>query len=667
MLRIAGTRLVQKSVQIQKSSRSLVTSAQKRALNKNQIKGDSNVKGSQTSVATKSEKGPTSGATTTNVKSEDGGGGSLVTGGAVVAFIIAGGAIAYQQDLLPAAITDLIQSKEDANAIPVQNTVVKEEINTVEAATNDEKETLTTKEEEVPESKKESGTIKETEESVVTGPNRVTLQDMALTFPPKVNRPAPIIPPVEHSPNAHRVSVEKLNQEFPSYRAKLSTSKEENVSSQAVIESKPSEENVTKETEMSSEAPAEQSIITTISAEEAAKELHSTSVLDSSNDLHKAVLMLRQDLDKSFLDDLDTLSNTELKIRLIRMVNEMTDRGRFEAVRWKEMLDLKEKEIADKYLTILQQQRHQFEDLLATSLREREDELTRQTNEILKQKDDSIHSLLEATTTSQQQEHQTELKSQLELLEKDLTTKKEAEYQSLLSKEKESFSTELEEHVQQIEKLLKAVAYLEDVANASRTFQKTSQEAHTISAAALALSDKLETSLPLSQELVTLKAVVSISDEDTLIRSTLDTIPKKATEKGVPTVSMLQRRFEHVWDMARTAAFVPSDQVGLGAQFVGKLFSALKFDTVAQPTLEDEVPPSDGENPEYILKLAKSNVENGNLEKAIELLKLLDKTSQIRFTVGDWMNDAEDRVTLEKALKVVKMECALLNANMAKK
>ena len=304
---------------------------------------------------------------------------------------------------------------------------------------------------------------------------------------------------------------------------------------------------------------------------------------------------------------------------------------------------------------------------MATRVREKEDELTRQTNEILKQKDESIHSLLEAATTSQQEEHEAHLKSQLQLLEKDLVTKKDAEYQNLLSKEKESFLTELEEHVQQIEKLSKVVANLEDVANASRTFQKTSQEAHTISAAALALSDKLETSLPLGQELATLKAVVSISDEDTVIRSTLESIPKNANEKGVPTVTMLQRRFEHVWDMARTAAFVPSDQVGLGAQFVGKLFSALKFDTVAQPTLDGSVAPSNGENPEYILKLAKNNVENGNLEQAIDLLKLLDKTSQIRFTVRDWMDDAEDRVTLEKALKVVKMECALLNANMAKK
>ena len=350
MLRTAGTRLIKKSLQIEKSSRSLVTSAQKRALNQNQIKGDTTGKVSQSSATTNSAKAPTSGTGTTNVKENDGGSGSLATGGAVVALLLAGGGVAYQQDLLPASVTNFIQPKKDANDVPLQNADVKEENSTDGVATEDENVALPTKEEEVPESKNEIETAKKTQESDMAGPNRVTLQDMALTFPPKVNRPIPVIPPVKHSPNAHRVSVEKLNQEFPPYQAKLNTSEEENNSSETENVPKDSEDIVTQETETLSEASAEKSVVTvtTTTAEEAAKELHSTSVLDSSNDLHKAMLMLQQDLDKSFLDNLDTLSNTELKIRLIRMVNEMTDRGRFEAVRWKEMLDLKEKEIADK-------------------------------------------------------------------------------------------------------------------------------------------------------------------------------------------------------------------------------------------------------------------------------------------------------------------------------
>ena len=53
----------------------------------------------------------------------------------------------------------------------------------------------------------------------------------------------------------------------------------------------------------------------------------------------------------------------------------------------------------------------------------------------------------------------------------------------------------------------------------------------------------------------------------------------------------------------------------------------------------------------------------GELEESVGELDKLE--GQAAFTVSDWKTSAMDRVAVEKALKVIKMECALLNKNMS--
>lgn len=53
----------------------------------------------------------------------------------------------------------------------------------------------------------------------------------------------------------------------------------------------------------------------------------------------------------------------------------------------------------------------------------------------------------------------------------------------------------------------------------------------------------------------------------------------------------------------------------------------------------------------------------GELEESVSELDKLK--GQAAFTVRDWKSAAMDRIAVEKALKVIKMECALLNKNMS--
>jgi hypothetical protein len=50
------------------------------------------------------------------------------------------------------------------------------------------------------------------------------------------------------------------------------------------------------------------------------------------------------------------------------------------------------------------------------------------------------------------------------------------------------------------------------------------------------------------------------------------------------------------------------------------------------------------------------------LEQAVEELNKLPSNGQAAFTVKDWKKDAVERVAVDKALRTIKVECALLNS-----
>lgn len=83
------------------------------------------------------------------------------------------------------------------------------------------------------------------------------------------------------------------------------------------------------------------------SVEDATRELQSAHSDESSATLQKAHQALRASIDESLYSDLDNLSVSELKIRIVQLGTEMTERTKWEAVRLKEFLAMKEKEVAE--------------------------------------------------------------------------------------------------------------------------------------------------------------------------------------------------------------------------------------------------------------------------------------------------------------------------------
>lgn len=475
--------------------------------------------------------------------------------------------------------------------------------------------------------------------------NRVT----TISFPPAdPNRPPQTIPPVVHDPNGSRVDIEWF---YNNYMIDVNIGEEERAEE---------EEKAAAKQAAAAASPVETEVVATPTPSmDISPDMQPSPVEQELAVAHKK---LRANLNETFLADLDSLSLGELKIRVVQLVSEMEERTKWEAVRLKEFLSMKEKEVAETYLEAMQKQRHEFTDLLSNRLREQEDILTRTYNANLQSKEDGIQSVLQASLEAQQQEHESELSSTISKVTAELDAKYKEEYGNELIKEKEGFVNELQEKVDMISELVGRIQNMEKALEVSREFESGSQRAHRISAAALAFVEKLEGSKGSVLEFAALKACAG---EDGVIAAALSKISSSAVQKGVPTLSELQAKFESVHSVSREAALVPKGRIGLEGQLLGILFAKLTIPPSpdAAPITTDTTSAPATDDADYILAKAQKHVQLGNLELAVDELEKLN--GQTAFTVKDWKKDALNRISVEKALKVIKMECALLNENMS--
>lgn len=633
------------------ATRSLATAAQKRALSKDQISGKD---GAQTGDAV-GENGTTTTTASTNTpsgsSSSSSAGGGVTSpppppsgGGSSILPIIAlaaigGGGAAYYMDLIP-------MGGNASDGAGQTEKKVKEETPklVVETVEEEAKEKVVVKEEEKEAVAKEEIVVVAVEEEEEKTPVFIGNRVLNIHAPPASERDsnaAPPPPPVEHDPNGSRVSVEKFNQVYGS-----SSSQEE-----------------TSEPSPSKEETSESSSPTSEIALQAEKELTSSITSSKIDDaLKEAHATMRATLNESFLKDLDKLSESELRIRIVQLASEMGERTKWEAVRLREFLAMKEKEVADKFLDLMHKQRLEFEDLLSRRLREQEYNLTKQANDTIDAKNKEIESIIDSVTTAQQSEHDATLKSTEERLNRELSAQFEADFGKKLAEAKLGFLKEMEEKVSIIESVTSRLEKNEQNLEISRNFENGSQRAHKVSAAALALAEKMESSQGALEEFVALKTAAA---ENGVIASALSKIPDTVKE-GIPTVAELQTTFDECHNVTRQAVYVPSGQSGVEGQIAGFIFAKLR----GQPS-PDSMPPASSDSDDIsesykydlILARAKQYVKLGQLEEAIHELDQLK--GQAAYVVNDWKVTAMNRIAVDQALKVIKLECALMNKNMA--
>ncbi len=316
MYRLAANTLrrttVSRTNAVSTNTRSLVTSAQKRALQKDQIGGEAK-------SAAKPAKPPTKTATPPPPPggSGGGGGGTLPLMGGLAAVV--GGA--YYMDLIP---KDLIPS------FGKDEEVVKEEVKTdrkVEIKVEKESEPAPApveKKVEVAKPKAPDNKAKvETEEKSVpksealSEGNRVRSIDAFSVG----GRTSEAVAVTEHPSGGNRVTVEALSPKTP--------------------------EAAPPANEASTVAAA---VEAATDAAEAEKELSTPGLGKSPIDeeLAKAHAVMKATVDETYLKGLEDLSAGELRVRVVQLSSEMNERAKWEAVRLREFLGMKEKEVGEK-------------------------------------------------------------------------------------------------------------------------------------------------------------------------------------------------------------------------------------------------------------------------------------------------------------------------------
>mmetsp|Transcript_42745 Transcript_42745/g.62591 ORF Transcript_42745/g.62591 Transcript_42745/m.62591 type:complete len:688 (-) Transcript_42745:361-2424(-) len=641
-------------------SRGLVSAAQKKALEKKRALNQEQLSGGKpASVATNktaapaatqaksntSESSSASAKSTTSASNSPSGGGGGGGGSGLVfpaLAIIAGlGVALYQRDYMNDVRKQIERSKEKQTETTKQDTSpVEEQVPPPPPLINEEvtpqvlkpDNVLSEDAEETKATVESTVTIETPDLDSKTGDEQPVAQQESLSAAEKVESPVEVLleEPVPAEPDSSDPSAQEP---VPTEPAPVTTD-----------EAQPLEPTITPST-----------------AQNAAEELRESSESKAVSELSIAHFALRENLNETFLKDIDALTPSELRVRLVQLVTEMKERTRWEVVRLKEFQSIAERQISNKYLEILEKQRLEFETLLARRISEVEATMERKAANEMKAKDDEVESLVNAAKKTLNDEHEASLQAEIKNLNSVHEAKFDAELQNQIAQVKEGFSKLLEEKVAALEEMAQRLRNVEKSAQIRRDFETGSQKAHKMSAAALALAAKMETSQGAAAELAALKAIAG--SEEGVIASALSKVPDAVSNgEGIPTLPELQTKFDKVHDATRRAAMVPDGQEGLPGQIFGYVFSKLSIEPSASAI---EATPTDDTllQPDYILGRTRRAIQLGDLETAVQELNNLK--GQASFTVKDFKRDVTNRLLVNKALKVITLECALMNENMS--
>ena len=617
------------------TQRSLVTSAQKRALDKSQLEGKAKTTATTKTTTNQSSSASASAAGNDSSSSGYGSRSYMLLGGSAVAVI---GGVLYTKPEWRELVLSQFQQKEEKESVVVQVSMNPEG----DVAGKKDQEIKVKVDDKSPIGIQIDALVEEDEKVINKG---VTVEAMAsLGIPANpvrfgVKDPVASFEVMEGS----RVSVQSMN---------TGTCDEGDAANSNEIE-KSNIVNVDEIKDVYTVAVAPKTASYKPTVMDAAAELLSSDVEKSTLELAQLrAHTLRLEVSQSEeLKGIDSMSPEELRLKIVSLVAALADSARYEAMRLKEYAFIVEKQTVDKYIEILQKQRIEFDGELASQLRDMEDDLKRVFLEKERNMREQYEAAAQAQLDAQNQDYIKKWNTQSGELSKSLNERLEVALADGIAKNKAEMVSKLEAKVSEMNDLMNQLETLRQKASISANFERGSQAAHRLSAAALALANKFETSQSAGGELATLKAVVD--ENDGQISAALSRIPLEASA-GVPTLPELQSMFSKVKSSCRQAAMVPEGS-GLAGQLTGYALSALSH--------EPPVGLIEGESDDHILARAHYFVQNGDLEQAVAQLDQLQ--GQASFVASSWRNAALSRAIVEQAVRIIKMECALINKNMS--
>ncbi|KAG5187291.1 mitochondrial inner membrane protein-domain-containing protein [Tribonema minus] len=365
------------------------------------------------------------------------------------------------------------------------------------------------------------------------------------------------------------------------------------------------------------------------------------------------------------------LDTTALRYRLVQLAAEMQDRTKWEALRLQQSLRAAEEEAGRHYLSLLSQQEVEAAEKLKTELLAQEARLLGQQ---ARSYDDAVRAQMRA--------QETELAAKYSTVRRDGANDGaadgaplagiccgSAQLQTELSALRRGAAHDAEERQAALADMRVQVKHRSD-ACAAAPLARDQQEAielawravgdperdsaavHRVTAAALALAERLATSAPAAAELASLRALAAA---DGTASATAAAVPAAAAAAGVPTAAELRARFPRVRAECLRAALVPGgEDAGLARQAVGAALAAV---TLKRRGMVE------GAGADDALTRAEHLADAGDLRGAVRELKALQGLAAV--TARDWVADAEARLATDAAVAALRARVALLNLQKA--
>lgn len=367
-----------------------------------------------------------------------------------------------------------------------------------------------------------------------------------------------------------------------------------------------------------------------------------------SEEVEKEVHTFGEAMEKSLLTDIHSIDASELRVRLIQMVSELKNRTELESFRLADAIRKVEEEASAKNTARIQEQSELHESVLKKKLQMQEEAFNAQTAsaiEGLRQKyTTTMTDALQEQKTKLHEEYTENMTTQIRAIETQLQSELSAQVNEL----KQVHETEREERLKVLEDFRLQLKALNTVLDSRSVYEAFSHQVHKVSVAALALSNCIESSNPLHNELT---ALHHAGRGDDLIEAVLETIPTTVANQGAPTTAQLFNRFKTVHKLGRQAAMVPKES-GMMGHLAGKVLATV---TIAPKG------PIEGTDAEAIFSRTAHFLEAGDLESAVkEMDTLTDYPAEV---ANDWIVEAKSRLLLEQAAKVIKAHVSLLAAS----
>lgn len=387
--------------------------------------------------------------------------------------------------------------------------------------------------------------------------------------------------------------------------------------------------------------------------------VHGQAAEEALHQASASALRARADLQASLLQDLDSLSNEELRKRITQLAAEFFERTKWEGLRMHEALRHLESELGDKYGELMREQRAQLQAELDRALVVHEKELMAAVNhdlaDISRIKEEAVANAVQAQAAGFHLSVQKQLSEERESMHQQF----EDHYNAQLATMKHAQVQELVRITDDLQAVRADVDSFESVVDTVNANQKASRELHLQTAAILALQDVLATSTPLGPVVPALKKRCA---DNELIVSALDTLSAHGQRMGIPTAAELRLRFKVVRKEVRKASLIPEFAPNFLGQAVGSALAAISWR------------PAEGS------KVDRSTIGGNDVEDQLasvayyldlnDLPSALKEANHIkgypRMLMADWESAAKDRMAADQVVSVLKSEMALKHQQMSK-